>query len=93
MMAEKTRTISGGDSESEIGHDIILFDNNSIMNSSQISNISNDSISHIIGSGGMAVSSGSITGVGGGGAGTNKNFNITHNITGVSSIYFSFFFY
>lgn len=48
-MAEKTRTISSsGESESEIGHDLMFnssfnSDNNSIMNTSQISTTSTDS--------------------------------------------------
>lgn len=87
-MAEKTRSISGCDSESEIGHDVInimyptiIFDNNSsstsVMNVSQISNTSTDSTTNVAGGGG-----------GGGMAQSKTNLNITHNIGGVSKDYF-----
>lgn len=93
-MAEKTRSISGCDSESDIGHDIInimyptiTFDSSSTsaMNVSQISNTSADSATNVAGGG-----------VGGGGAGgvtqSKTNLNITHNIGGVSKKK-SFYFY
>lgn len=81
----KSRTVSfsGGDSESEIGHDTAADIINSIMNSSQISNASNDStVSSAFAS---AINA---SGCGNGGSnvlGPNKtSFNITHNISSVS---------
>lgn len=81
----KSRTVSfsGGDSESEIGHDTAADIINLIMNSSQISNASNDSTAS------STFASAINASCGGGGSssvvGPNKtNFNITHNITSVS---------